>query len=124
MVHINNMSVKKLLSVPNELEHKPHAWLVTCVDGFVCSNTKDQVYNVVLNDQTSLNQLFSIRKKLILRKTDLAIPGPFYRDFRAGDVRHSRANIGKAEKLLGFDPQYKIDEGLSLSMDWYVDDLL
>ncbi len=88
-------------------------------------DAKDQVYNVALNDQTSLNQLFnSIRKELLLRKPELDIPDPVYRDFRAGDVRHSRADISKAQKLLGFDPQYKIDEGLSLSMDWYVDDLL
>lgn len=88
-------------------------------------DAKDQVYNVALNDQTSLNQLFnSIRKELLLRKPELDIPDPVYRDFRAGDVRHSRADIGKAKRLLGFDPQYKIDEGLSLSMDWYVDDLL
>lgn len=89
------------------------------------ADARDQVYNVALNDQTSLNQLFnSIRKELLLRKPELDIPDPVYRDFRAGDVRHSRADISKAQKLLGFDPQYKIDEGLSLSMDWYVDDLL
>lgn len=87
-------------------------------------DAKDQVYNVALNDQTSLNQLFNaIRKELLLRKPGLDIPDPVYRDFRAGDVRHSRADITKAQTLLGFDPQYKIDEGLKLSMDWYVDDL-
>lgn len=86
---------------------------------------KDQVYNVALNDQTSLNQLFNtIRRELLLRKPELDIPDPVYRDFRAGDVRHSRADISKAKMLLGYDPQYKIDEGLKLSMDWYVDDLL
>ena len=88
-------------------------------------DAKDQVYNVALNDQTSLNQLFnSIRRELLLRKPELDIPDPVYRDFRAGDVRHSRADISKAQMLLGYDPQYKIDEGLQLSMDWYVDDLL
>jgi UDP-N-acetylglucosamine 4-epimerase len=65
----------------------------------------------------------AIRKELLLRKPELDIPDPVYRDFRAGDVRHSRADITKAQTLLGFDPQYKIDEGLKLSMDWYVDDL-
>lgn len=88
-------------------------------------DAKDQVYNVALNDQTSLNQLFNaIRKELLLRKPELDIPDPVYRDFRAGDVRHSRADISKAQNLLGFEPQYKITEGLELSMDWYVDDLL
>lgn len=87
-------------------------------------DARDQVYNVALNDQTSLNELFNaIRKELLVRKPELEIPDPVYRDFRAGDVRHSRADISKAKELLGFEPQYKIDEGLKLSMDWYVDDL-
>jgi len=85
----------------------------------------NQVYNVALNDQTTLTELFnSIRRELIARKPELVIPDPHYRDFRAGDVRHSRADISKAQKLLGYAPKYKIDEGLELSMDWYIDDLL
>jgi len=85
----------------------------------------NQVYNVALNDQTTLTELFnSIRKELIARKPELVIPDPQYRDFRAGDVRHSRADITKAQNLLGYAPKYKIDEGMALSMDWYIDDLL
>ncbi len=85
----------------------------------------DQVYNVALNDQTSLNSLFnSIRDELKARISDIEIPDPVYRDFRAGDVRHSRADISKAQLLLGYDPEYKIEQGLKLSMDWYIDDLL
>ena len=84
----------------------------------------DQVYNVALNDQTSLTELFnSIRELILKRVPSLNIPDPVYRDFRAGDVRHSRADISKASSLLGFSPKYKINEGLELSMDWYVDDL-
>jgi len=84
----------------------------------------DQVYNVALNDQTSLNQLFyMLKEELQARKPDLQISDPVYRDFRAGDVRHSKADISKARKLLGYEPKYKIGEGLKLSMDWYVDDL-
>ena len=88
-------------------------------------DSTDQVYNVALNDQTTLTELFnSIRSALISRIPDLIIPDPIYRDFRAGDVRHSRADISKAKTLLGYEPQYKIDEGLNLSMDWYINDLL
>jgi len=84
----------------------------------------DQVYNVALNDQTSLTELFnSIRELILKRVPSLSIPDPVYQDFRAGDVRHSRADISKASNLLGFSPKYKINEGLELSMDWYVDDL-
>jgi len=84
----------------------------------------NQVYNVALNDQTTLTELFnSIRRELIARKPELVIADPQYRDFRAGDVRHSRADISKAQNLLGYAPKYKIDEGMALSMDWYIDDL-
>ena len=48
---------------------------------------------------------------------------PSYRDFRAGDVRHSLADIGKAQRLLGYAPTQRIGEGLALAMSWYVERL-
>jgi len=45
---------------------------------------------------------------------------PVYRDFRAGDVRHSLADISKASRLLGYQPTHHIGEGLKVAMDWYV----
>jgi UDP-N-acetylglucosamine 4-epimerase len=44
---------------------------------------------------------------------------PTYRDFRAGDVRHSLADISKAEALLGYAPEYRIGEGIELALEWY-----
>ena len=85
----------------------------------------DQVYNVAVNDRTSLNELFnSLRDELMARIPDLKIPDPVYKDFRSGDVRHSLADISKAKDLLGYEPKYRINEGIKLSMDWYIDDLL
>ena len=43
------------------------------------------------------------------------------RDFRAGDVRHSLADIGKAALLLGYVPSHRIDAGLQESMAWYLE---
>ncbi|MCW8930338.1 MAG: NAD-dependent epimerase/dehydratase family protein [Gammaproteobacteria bacterium] len=84
----------------------------------------NQVYNVALNHRTSLNDLFHfIQDKLKARVTELEETQPIYRDFRAGDVRHSQANIEKAKKLLGYEPTHVIDEGLEEAMDWYVQDL-
>jgi len=40
--------------------------------------------------------------------------------FRAGDVRHSQADMRKAESLLGYSPNHKITDGLDEAMDWYV----
>lgn len=84
----------------------------------------NQVYNVALSERTTLNQLFEmIRALLAPRFAHLNDFKPVYRDFRAGDVRHSQADISKAERLLGYAPKYKIAQGLAEAMDWYVRDL-
>jgi UDP-N-acetylglucosamine 4-epimerase len=84
----------------------------------------DQVYNVALNDRTSLTRLFEmIQERLLSRVEGLQPVEPSYRDFRAGDVRHSQADIGKAQRLLGYAPSHRIDEGLDEAMDWYVESL-
>jgi UDP-N-acetylglucosamine/UDP-N-acetylgalactosamine 4-epimerase len=84
----------------------------------------DQVYNVALNDRTSLNKLYQmIEERLIQRTEGLEKKKPVYRDFRAGDVRHSQANIDKAQKLLNYQPSHKIDQGLNEAMDWYLKSL-
>jgi len=84
----------------------------------------DQVYNVALGDRTSLNRLFGmIQERLLVRRSGLNPVQPSYRDFRAGDVRHSLADIGKAQRLLGYAPSHRIDQGLDEAMDWYVESL-
>jgi UDP-N-acetylglucosamine/UDP-N-acetylgalactosamine 4-epimerase len=84
----------------------------------------DQVYNVALNDRTSLNKLYQmIEERLIQRVQGLEKKEPIYQDFRAGDVRHSQANIDKAQELLGYRPKYMISEGMDEAMDWYVNSL-
>ena len=89
------------------------------------NNAIDQVYNVALNDRTSLNSLYQmIEDRLIQRTSGLKKKGPIYRDFRTGDVRHSQANIDKAQTLLDYQPKYMISKGLDEAMDWYVDSLV
>jgi UDP-N-acetylglucosamine 4-epimerase len=84
----------------------------------------NQVYNVALNDRTSLNDLYGMMKDLLsARYPHIAAHRPDYVDFRAGDVRHSQADIGKARSLLGFEPTHRLDEGLREAMDWYVRNL-
>jgi UDP-N-acetylglucosamine 4-epimerase len=81
----------------------------------------NQVYNVAVGDRTTLNDLFeAIRVLLAPRFKHLADFKPSYRDFRAGDVRHSLANVTKARTLLGYEPSHRIGEGLREAMDWYV----
>lgn len=45
---------------------------------------------------------------------------PVYRDFRAGDVRHSQADISKARRLLGYAPTHRLADGVAEAMPWYV----
>ncbi|MFA0491379.1 NAD-dependent epimerase/dehydratase family protein [Vibrio splendidus] len=82
-------------------------------------DAKDEVYNVALGDRTTLNELYSSIQNG-LNELGLSLDTvPIYRDFRAGDVRHSQANIMKAKNKLGYNPEYRVQEGLSKSMPWY-----
>lgn len=83
-----------------------------------------QVYNVACNARTSLNQLKDmIYNSLLKHDSEVQIPEVNYRDFRAGDVRHSQADIGKATSLLGFEPSHQIQQGIDEAMPWYLNSL-
>ena len=82
----------------------------------------NQIYNTALNDRITLNQLYQmIEERLIERVEGIDKKDPTFRDFRAGDVRHSQADISKAVNLLGYAPTHQIMEGLDETLDWYVD---
>jgi len=84
----------------------------------------NQVYNVAVGDRTTLNDLHAlIKSELQKRLPQLQVAAPEYRDFRAADVRHSLASIGKASALLGYQPTHTIGQGMAEAMDWYVRDL-
>lgn len=83
-----------------------------------------QVYNVAVGGQTSLNELH----RLLVEKLTHACPGllalpAIHRDFRSGDVRHSRADISKARDRLGYFPQYQLSDGLDVAVRWYAKSL-
>ena len=82
---------------------------------------RDQVYNVAVGDRTTLNDLFRfIRDGLATTQPALANVQPVYRDFRPGDVRHSLADVGKAHRLLGYEPSHTLGQGLQVALPWYV----
>lgn len=74
----------------------------------------NEVYNIACGEQTTLNELFENIKEIA--GSDLA---PIYREERAGDVRHSMADVSKAKQLLGYDPAVKVRDGLKTTFDWY-----
>jgi len=84
---------------------------------------KNQVYNVAVGGRTTLNVLFTALKD------NLGINGvnynqaPVFREFRAGDVRHSQADISKIQTLLGYEPQFNIIQGIEKALPWYMKSL-
>jgi UDP-N-acetylglucosamine 4-epimerase len=80
----------------------------------------NQVYNIAVGDRTTLKQLFVLVRDNILPFGVQASTDPEYRDFRVGDVRHSKADISKASRLLGYSPVFNISIGIKLALPWYV----
>lgn len=80
---------------------------------------KNEVYNVAVGDRTTLNALYFAIKDALNANGINVDQNPVYRDFRAGDVRHSQADVSKAVTKLGYQYTHKILEGISEAMPWY-----
>ncbi|WP_425254645.1 SDR family oxidoreductase [Janthinobacterium sp. NFX145] len=81
----------------------------------------NQVYNVAVNARTSLTQLHATMQQMLLAARPQHVPlAPHYGEFRAGDVRHSQADIAKAARLLGYAPTHDLTQGLRHTIAWYV----
>jgi UDP-N-acetylglucosamine 4-epimerase len=81
----------------------------------------NQVYNVALGDRTTLNELFAlIRARVAASHPAAAAAQVVYRDFRAGDVRHSQADTGKIARLLGYAPTHPVAAGLDQATAYYL----
>jgi len=74
----------------------------------------NQVYNIACGQQTSLLELFNALKQQAKSSLD-----PVFGPERAGDVKHSLADISKAKNLLGYSPSVSVQEGLKITFDWY-----
>ncbi len=84
----------------------------------------NQVYNVAFGENNNLNELTDILKEY-LSEFDPEIRNITvkYGPERPGDVRHSLASIEKAEKLLGYKPEYSLEKGLKKAIRWYWENL-
>lgn len=76
----------------------------------------NRVYNIAVGEQNTLNKLYAMIVENLNLTTNQALE---YRDFRAGDIKHSLADIENAKKFLGYAPQYKLSDGLEKMMKWY-----
>ena len=81
----------------------------------------NEVYNVAVDDRTTLNRLFQmLRDAIAVQIPSVAAVRPKRLAFRPGDVRHSQADIGKARRLLGYAPTHRLADGIRSSLPWYL----
>ncbi len=86
------------------------------------SDVAGQAFNVAFGGRLTLRQLHDAITAVLLRCGILStVPPPIWQPFRAGDVRHSLADITKARELLGFEPLRTLTEGLEEAAEWYVE---
>ena len=81
----------------------------------------NQVYNIAVGEATTLNTLLATIDGLLRARLPAlaeSMGTPEYQEFRAGDVRHSLADIGKASSLLGYTPAHRLTDGLRETVDW------
>lgn len=80
-----------------------------------------RAYNVAAGQYITLNELFElIQMELREVMPEVMSKRPVYRDFRAGDIRHSLADIAASKNLLGYDPEYSVREGLHKTSEWWL----
>ena len=79
------------------------------------------VYNVAVGQRTSLLELFDLIRSGLREYQIHYSREPKFVEFRAGDVRHSLADISKAERELGFSPSHTVHSGIAAALPWYID---
>ena len=78
------------------------------------------VYNTAFGDRTTLNDLMaSLKKYLSIFDPAIADIQTIYGPNRAGDIPHSLASIDKARELLGYNPEFSMQQGLEQAVSWY-----
>lgn len=84
------------------------------------ASSKNQVYNIAVGDRTTLNELFIAINSALNKNGVNYVKSVKHRDFRAGDVKHSQADITKASRKLGYKPTHDVFSGIIEAMPWYL----
>lgn len=77
-----------------------------------------EVYNIAYGGQVCLKDLYNKIRSLLDKEIK-----PIFGPERAGDIKHSNADIDKARKLLGYDPEFSFEKGIELAVGWYEEKL-
>jgi len=84
----------------------------------------NQIYNTAFGERTTLNQLVGYLREFLGEKdAEIKAIEPTHGPNRAGDIPHSLASIDKARRLLGYNPQYSMRDGLREAVEWYWENL-
>ncbi len=83
-------------------------------------DVQGEVFNVAIGQRTSLVQLFGLIRDGLREHQVHYDREPTFAEFRPGDVRHSEADIGKARRLLGYEPTHAIAQGMTEAIPWYL----
>ncbi len=81
---------------------------------FTDKEVKGQVVNIAFGGRTTINELFFKIRDVVGNKIE-----PIYREERPGDVRDSLADISLAKSLIGFNPEFSLEDGLAVTIDWF-----
>ena len=77
-----------------------------------------KTFNIAYGGRETLNNLFDKLSRLLNKNIEAK-----YTSERAGDIKHSNADISKAKDLLDYNPEYSMDKGLELTIEWYKENL-
>ena len=87
------------------------------------SNAKGHIYNVACGNQTSLTELYFLLKEALVKNNINISCEPSYKDFRAGDIRHSKADITNGVNKLNYSPTHDLERGIDDAIGWYIQNL-
>ncbi len=83
-----------------------------------------EAFNVAVGGRNTLSELYLlINKELNIHIESFDKKEAIHRDFREGDIRHSNANISKAQNLVGYAPTHDIYQGMEEAIEWYIENL-
>ena len=78
------------------------------------SEAAGEAFNIAYGGREYLIDIYHYLCKALKKDVE-----PEFGPDRAGDIKHSNADIGKARKLLGYNPEYSFETGIELAIDWY-----
>ncbi len=88
-------------------------------------NTLNELYKLIQDElnKSINNQQSTINQDTINHQLETINKSPIYRDFRSGDIRHSNANISKAQNFVGYTPTHDIYQGMEEAIEWYIENI-